>query len=65
MKPTDHNCRYSPHLTNLGQIYEDLAWAGLVEDANSIAWNNLTTEEQERIKSNLLNIFHNGTKNCN
>jgi predicted small integral membrane protein len=49
----------------LGQIYEDLAWAGLVEDANSIAWNNLTTEEQERIKSNLLNIFHNGTKNCN
>ena len=35
------------------QIYEDLAWAGLRvidEDTNSIAWNNLTTEEQERIK---------------
>jgi hypothetical protein len=50
------------------QIYEDLAWAGLRvidENTNSIAWNNLTTEEQERIKSNLLNIFHNGTKNCN
>lgn len=50
------------------QVYEDLAWAGLrtIEtNVNSIAWNNLTNTEQQRILSNLTNVFHNGTKNCN
>ncbi len=50
------------------QIYEDLAWAGLREidkNVNSIAWNKLPTTEQERIKLNIINLFHNGTKNCN
>ncbi|WP_417943065.1 hypothetical protein [Flavobacterium sp. RS13.1] len=50
------------------QVYEDLAWAGLRTlegNVNSVAWDNLSTVEQQRILSNLTNIFHNGTSNCN
>lgn len=50
------------------QVYEDIAWAGLriLEDkSNSVAWDNLSTPEQQRILLNLTNIFHNGVKNCN
>ena len=50
------------------QIYEDIAWAGLrvlEDDMNSVAWNNLSGEEQQRIIRNLTNFFHNGTSNCN
>lgn len=50
------------------QIYEDIAWAGLrvlEDDMNSVAWNNLSGVEQQRIIRNLTNFFHNGTSNCN
>lgn len=50
------------------QTYEDLAWAGLteLEDMNnSIAWDNLSPEVQQRITTNLINIFLNGSSNCN
>ena len=50
------------------QTYEDIAWVGLrvLEDLNnSIAWNNLSTSEQQRITTNITNIFKNGSSNCN
>ena len=50
------------------QVYEDIAWAGLriLENGiNSIAWDNLSTTEQQRILTNLSNFFHNGTNECN
>ena len=50
------------------QVYEDLSWAGLriLENGiNSIAWDNLSTTEQQRILTNLSNFFHNGTNECN
>ncbi len=42
------------------QVYEDIAWAGLriLENGiNSIAWDNLSTTEQQRILTNLSNFF--------
>jgi len=50
------------------EIYEDIAWAGLrkLEDGNySVAWNNLTESEQNRILNNLSQYFFNGRNNCN
>jgi len=50
------------------QIYEDIAWAGLrvLENMNnSIAWDNLSSTEQQRISNNLSNTFVNGSSNCN
>ena len=51
--PTDH--------------YKFFAWAGLrvLEDMNSVAWNNLSSTEQQRILNNLSNTFVNGSSNCN
>ncbi|MET2986449.1 hypothetical protein [Aureibaculum conchae] len=50
------------------QVYEDIAWAGLriLEDMNnSVAWDNLSTSEKQRVLDNLKNIFQNGTSDCN
>lgn len=50
------------------QVYEDIAWAGLrvLEDMNnSVAWDNLSPTEQQRITNNLSNTFINGSSNCN
>lgn len=50
------------------QVYEDITWAGLriLENGiSSIAWDNLSTTEQQRILTNLSNFFHNGTNECN
>jgi len=49
------------------QVYEDIAWAGLriLEDMkNSVAWDNISTSEKERVMDNLKNIFKNGSSNC-
>lgn len=49
------------------QIYDDLAWAGLrvlENNVNSIAFDNLSPEEKQRITSNLSDIFFNGISNC-
>ncbi|HET8803214.1 MAG TPA: hypothetical protein VFM72_01450 [Aequorivita sp.] len=50
------------------QVYEDISWAGLreLEDLNnSIAWDNLSPADQQRILNNMNQYFFNGTSNCN
>ena len=50
------------------EVYESIAWAGLrvLEDLNnSIAWDNLSQQEQQTITNNLNTYFHNGSSQCN
>lgn len=49
------------------ESYEDIAWAGLrkLKDGNySVAWNNLSYLQQQRILKNLSDYFFNGPSNC-
>lgn len=43
-------------------FYNDLAWEGL---QGTVAWDSLTTTEQNRIKNTILNYRENGSKTCN
>ncbi|MGQ3676856.1 hypothetical protein [Tenacibaculum discolor] len=48
--------------------YESIAWAGLGEIENNqstVAWQNLTSTEQQAITDMLNKYFFNGTSNCN
>ena len=50
------------------EVYESIAWAGLrvLEDLNnSIAWDNLSQQEQQTITNNQNTYFHNGSSQCN
>lgn len=49
------------------QMYEDLSWAGLrkIDNLNNtIAWDSLSSNEQNRILQTLSSYFFNGTSNC-
>lgn len=48
--------------------YESIAWVGLGEIENNqstVAWQNLTSTEQQAITDMLNKYFFNGTSNCN
>ncbi len=50
------------------ETYEDISWVGLrvLEDmSNSIAWDNLSDIEKNRVSNALENVFKNGPSNCN
>jgi len=44
------------------ETYEAIAWMGLYD---TIAWNNLTTEEQTRLETNINTFIQNDTNTCN